>query len=144
MKKIIANKVYDTEKAKRIGGHDDGMPGDLYWLSEDLYQKRTGEFFLHGEGGAATKYARTLGQNSWSGGEQLIPLTYDAAREWAEINLTADEYEETFGAISEDDSVTALHAQIDSATLARARQAAAQNGSTLSAWVEAAIKAALA
>jgi predicted HicB family RNase H-like nuclease len=57
--------------------------------------------------------------------------------------LTADEYEEIFGAVSEDDTSTALNVQINSAIMARVRQAAAQEGSTLSAWAERALEKAL-
>jgi len=144
MKKIIANKVYDTATAQCVGGWsnmDDA--GNLSYVWEGLYRKRTGELFLHGEGGPATKYAQTLGQNSWGSGEKIIPLTYDAAREWAEEKLTGDEYEAIFGLPADDDGATALYVNIDSATLAAARQAAAQAGSTLSAWVEDALRGAL-
>lgn len=145
MKKIISNKVYDTDTALFLGSAcANGMtPRDFQYWSEALYQKRTGEYFLYGRGGPMTKYAVSEGQNSWRGGEKIMPLAYDTARQWAEDHLTADEYEAIFGAVTEDDSVTALHVQIDSAVLARAKQAAAQNGSTLAALVEDAMRAAL-
>ena len=38
-----------------------------------------------------------LGQNSWSGGEHIEPMTPNAAREWAEKNLGTDEYAAEFG-----------------------------------------------
>ena len=40
-----------------------------------MYQKRTGEFFLFGRGGPASKYAQAQKNNGWSNGEKLIPLT---------------------------------------------------------------------
>ena len=142
MKKIIANKVYDTATATLLGeASANGMsPRDFGYWSEELYQKRTGEYFLYGEGGPATRYAVSAGENSWNGGEKIMPLAYDTARQWAEDHLTADEYEAIFGTVAEDDSVTALHVQIDSAVLARAKQAAAQAGSTLAALVEDAVR----
>ena len=51
MKKIINGKVYDTDTAKLIGSWDNGIYGDLDSVSEDLYRKRTGEFFIFGHEG---------------------------------------------------------------------------------------------
>ncbi len=48
-----------------------------------------------------TKYNRKTGQNEWSGGEEIIPLTVGEAQEWAERYLDADEYEEIFGEVEE-------------------------------------------
>ncbi len=103
MKKIIDNKRYDTESAKFIGSADWGQPGSFEHCEEDLYRKRTGEYFLHGFGGPQSKYAESRGQNEWSGGEQITPLSLESASEWAQANLSADEYESAFGPVSEDD-----------------------------------------
>ena len=54
MKKIINNKLYDTDTAKRLG-YDGGGDGFDSW-TEELYKKRTGEYFIYGEGGARTRY----------------------------------------------------------------------------------------
>lgn len=110
MKKIIGGKVYDTEKARQVGESwsPDGFgPGDFQWCEETLYRKRTGEYFLHGEGGAKTKYAEPYGQSGWTGGERIMPLGQDEARGWAEDHLSADEYEEEFGVPDEGDGETA-------------------------------------
>ena len=101
MKKIIGGKKYDTDTARLIGGISYGYPSDLNYWSEELYLKRTGEFFLYGEGGPMSKYARYCGQNQWAGGEEIIPLSLEEAQEWAETYLTAEEYEEIFGACEE-------------------------------------------
>ena len=50
MKKIINNKVYDTNKATEVGSWESGRWGDFNHIAETLYQKRTGEFFLQREG----------------------------------------------------------------------------------------------
>lgn len=103
MKKIINNKVYDTETAKLLGRMDNGCGyNDFNWVSESLFRKRTGEFFLLGEGGANTRYASSVGDNSWSSGSAIIPIGEERAREWAERHLNADEYEDIFGKVSED------------------------------------------
>ena len=101
MKKIIDGKRYDTDKAKEIGSDSYSNRGDFSFWEETLYQKRTGEFFLYGTGGPASKYAESIGQNQWSGGSKLIPLSFEAAKEWAEKHLDADEYEAIFGTIEE-------------------------------------------
>ena len=102
MKKIINGKRYDTRTAERIGDTGYSQPGDFEYWHESLYRKKTGEFFLYGEGGAKSKYSRRIGQNEWSGGEEIRPLTLTEAQEWAEKYLDADEYEEIFGKIEED------------------------------------------
>ncbi len=96
MKKIINGKRYDTGTAKLIGEASYSNRTDFNYWSEELYQKRTGEFFIYGEGGPASKYSRSTGQNQWSGGEKIIPLTIKEAKEWAEKYLDADEYEILF------------------------------------------------
>lgn len=103
MKKIINGKRYDTETAELCGSHEYGYPGDFNHVSEELYQKRTGEFFLHGEGGANSKYREEVSMNTWTGGEKIIPLTDDEAKEWTEKYLGAEEYEKLFTVMEEED-----------------------------------------
>lgn len=137
MKKIINGKVYDTETAKILGTWSSPVfVTDFSYYTETLHQKRTGEFFLFGEGGPMSKYAMSCGDGNWSGGSKIIPLTWEAAREWAEEHLTADEYEEIFGAVAEDDSRTVVTMSLSVGTLEKAKRAAAQAGMSLSAYVE--------
>ena len=104
MNKIINGKRYDTDTAKELAwdASNEGR-NDFHFWKETLYQKRTGEFFLYGEGGAMSRYAERIDQNSWSGGSQIIPLTVEAAKKWAEEHLDGDEYEELFE-LTEDES----------------------------------------
>ena len=102
MKKIIRGKRYDTETAKEVGYDSYGEPGSFQFWGESLYRKSTGEFFLYGYGGSMTKYARQTGENNWSGGDKIIPLSIEAAQEWAEIHMDADDYEKVFGPVPED------------------------------------------
>lgn len=105
MKKVIKGKLYDTDKAKLMGSYEYTARGwDLYYFEEKLYQKRTGEFFLYGEGGPGSKYCEPAGGNFWRGSADIIPLTYQFAREWAEEHLDADTYMAIFGPIVEDDN----------------------------------------
>lgn len=107
MKKIINAKVYDTDTARYVGWWDNGCgQGDFDYVREELYCKRTGEYFLYGEGGARTKYSEMEGSNTWTSGAMIIPLTYDAAREWAEEHLKADDYLDEFEPMPDDNTKT--------------------------------------
>lgn len=98
MKKIIKGKLYNTDTAKLIGGWSNNLGNrDFNFLNESLYLTKSGAYFLYGEGGANTKYGESAGNNSWSGGEQIQPMSPLSAREWAEENLTAEEYNNAFG-----------------------------------------------
>lgn len=78
MKKIINGRLYDTSTATQVGNWCNGMlPGDFAYYNEELYKKKTGEFFLHGKGGPMTPYG-----NGGSFGEEILPLTRKKAKEW--------------------------------------------------------------
>lgn len=110
MKRIIKGKVYDTETAKKLGCYENMQDvSNFNHFEDELYRKKTGEFFLYGHGGPASKYSRRVESNTWSGGEAIIPLDYDDARAWAEKHLDADEYEDIFGAVSEDEEDHTIH-----------------------------------
>ena len=137
MKKIINGKIYDTATAERAGGWSNNRStSDFSYCSEDLYRKRTGEFFLHGEGGPMSKYAVSCGNNEWGYGKQIIPLSYDAARKWAEEHLPADRYEAIFGEVGEDESRAAVTLSLSASAIQKAKRAAAQQGVSLSAYIE--------
>lgn len=105
MKKIIKGRKYDTETATEMGHYSNEYPrNDFKWYEETLYKKRTGEFFLHGNGNAASPYTESCGDNSWTGSEKIIPLRYEDAQEWAEKKLDAEDYEKIFGEVSEDET----------------------------------------
>lgn len=137
MKKIINGRSYDTETAREVASWGNaGWWNDFEHLEETLYQKKNGEFFLFGEGGPMTKYAVSTGQNTWSGGSKIIPMSYDAAREWAEEKLSADKYESIFGEIAEDDSRVSVTLSLSASAVETAKRAASQAGMNLSAYIE--------
>jgi len=136
MKKIINGRLYDTETAKELGGDSYSNRRDFHYWAETLYQKRTGEFFVYGEGGPASKYAETIGLNQWSGGERIMPLSYTEAQKWAEEHLNGDEYIEIFGEPEEDDTKQKITLSLSAAAIAKAKQEAAKAGVTLSAYIE--------
>jgi hypothetical protein len=142
MKRIIDGKKYDTETAYMVGQWENMYDvSNFHYYSESLYRKRTGEYFLYGEGGAMSKYAETIGQNEWQGGEKIIPLTYDNARKWAEEHLGVDVYESEFGEVSEDDTTIAVTVRVPQSTKDAIDKLAARTGRTRGEIVSAAIAA---
>ena len=101
MRRIINGKAYDTSTAKEVGNYSYLYPGEFDYVEETLYLKKTGEFFLYGEGGARSRYAESAGNGFWGSGSRIIPLREDEARAWAEGCLTGEEYEEIFGEVEE-------------------------------------------
>lgn len=105
MNKVINGKRYDTETAKKIGEYANTYDySNFNFVCEELYIKRTGEFFLYAEGGPMSEYAVYDGNNNWSSGCKIIPLSIEEAKEWAEKNLDADDYEKYFE-IEEDGNI---------------------------------------
>jgi len=110
MKKIIGGKVYNSQTAQCLGCWCNGLPwNDFGYCSEFLHLTKSGNYFIYGEGGPLSKYAVHHG-NSTSGGEVIKPISYAEAKEWAEENLTGDEYESAFGV--PDDTKVALNVDI--------------------------------
>ena len=98
MKQVINRKLYSTETAEYLGGYSYGSGSrDFHHMTEELYRKTTGEFFLYGEGGPATKYREQVETNSWRGGERILPFTEDEAKDWVEAHLSGEKYIEIFG-----------------------------------------------
>lgn len=97
MNKVINGRRYDTETAELVGEYANTYNySDWSYKCEELYRKKTGEFFLYGEGGPRSEYAVSSGNNSWSGSSKIIPLTINEAKEWVEEHLDADDYEKYF------------------------------------------------
>lgn len=141
MKKVISNKVYDTEKAAKVGEDSENHPGDLDYVEEALYRKRTGEYFLHGYGHAASRYAERVGSSGWGSGERIMPLTYDEAREWAEAHMDADAYMDEFEADPEEGEPVTVTLVVPARTKALLDREAARSGRTRSEVAAAAIDA---
>lgn len=85
MKKRINGKVYNTDTAKLVGYYKAPLTySDFGFYMESLYRKRTGEYFLHGDGGPMTKYAKSCEDGSIGWGEDIIPLSNSLAKRWIE------------------------------------------------------------
>ena len=87
-----------------------------------------------------TQYAQTVGTNSWSGGERIMPLTYSEAQKWAEEHLDGDEYETIFGQVAEDDSRVQVCYSLSASTVETIKRRASELCITASAYIESLIK----
>lgn len=135
MRKVIKGKLYDTDKATMVGEWHDGYPSDFHYVCETLYRKRTGEYFIHGEGGAMSRYAESCGQSQWMGGESIMPIGYQDAKEWAETHLDADEYEAEFG-IPDEDAEHDLHVIVSESAWQAISRKATTDGTSVRAVIE--------
>ena len=109
MKKVIKGRVYCTETAKYLGNWSNTANSrDFAWACETLYKTKSGQYFLHCEGGPLSRYGSHFGNDSGYG-EKIEVMTIDQAKTWAEERLDGDEYEARFGVREEDDlKVTVL------------------------------------
>lgn len=137
MKRIIDGKKYDTETAKEIGfWANEYNKFDFNFVKETLYLKRTGEFFLLGEGGANSKYARQCGSNSWDSGSEIIPLTFSSAKDWSEENLDIETLEKYFGEVPEDDGKRIVSFSISISAHEKLKRLASQKNLRFSEFLE--------
>ena len=138
MKKIINNKVYNSDTAKLIGARRCDDPGmSAYgFKTETLYQKKTGEFFLLGIGGPDGKYA-THNRRGWTAeSARIVPVQYDEAREWAEAALPPEEYAQHFGELAMDEDRTEwMTISVPASIARRIRMEAQRTGSTISGTI---------
>jgi hypothetical protein len=106
MKSIINGKRYDTDKAILIGESDNlnrCSRNDFGFWEAGLYKTpRSGAYFLAGEGGPMTRWARPIGSNGMTGGDGIIPLTKEDALEWAGRHLGTKVVEKHFQDVIED------------------------------------------
>ena len=92
MKKIINGKMYNTETAKCLSEWCNGHYGDLTYVEETLYRKRTGEYFLYGLSGAADKIADAIELLYQSQGEDVLVNTGYYDPEEDKRNNEEDQY----------------------------------------------------
>lgn len=96
MKKFINGKLYNTETAIEVASYWNKLgASDFRRVSEELYITKKGAWFLYGEGGAMSHYAKSSGNQSW-GSSAIIALTPDEAYEWCEEHNEVTVIEEYF------------------------------------------------
>lgn len=102
MRKVIDKKVYDTKTAELLAEYDNGLStSDFRNLSESLYKTKKGAYFLEGEGGARTKYAKADGDYI-SGSSKITPLTKEEALGWCEQYAKTSVIEKEFNDLLEE------------------------------------------
>lgn len=135
MRKIINGKKYDTETAEFIGSWDNGAEvGDLDWYGEELYRKRTGEYFVLAEGGARSRLGRPDSLGGMAGGHEITPMAYEGARRWAEGHMSADDYETEFGEV-DDPTDVAMTVRVPASAKAALDRECSRTGESRSAIV---------
>ena len=122
MKKVIKGKVYDTSTAKKIGMRWIGTGfSRLGW--EELYRKKTGEFF-------------TLYHRYSDNYEVIEPITYEKAQCWVEEHLDSDDYLSIFGEPEEDSTKVALNIYIYAHVAAKLKAEAGRQGVSIGDLIE--------
>lgn len=98
MKQVIDGKVYNTETATHIANWDNGVYGnDFRACDEDLYVTKKGAYFVHGKGGALSRWAESCGNNGRCGGSGIEVLSPKEALAWRETHdVDADKIAEHF------------------------------------------------
>ena len=134
MKKVIDGALYNTETAKPLGfiepeGQDKKY---TYYYKETLYRTKSGKYFIHGEG---RKYDPSPLANRW--GEKIIPLTLDEAMDWAQKNLTGEEYIMAFGEPEEaSDTKSPLNISVSAEFKAMLTKMREETGKSISQIIE--------
>lgn len=145
MQKIINGKKYNTETAEQVGfyreryGRNDFHWLD-HWLEETLYKKRTGEFFLFGEGGPASRYCTWIDNHNRTSGEKIVPMTFEEARKWAEKHLEVEEYEAIFGEVEESGEMKGVMYSLPITAIERVKRVAQERRCSASQVIEDLIK----
>lgn len=78
MRKVLANKIYDTDTAKLIGDHVWYAADGDFWSATGIFRKRNGEYFF------ATK---TEAAGMPGAQEDIKPATFDEASAWIKTYL---------------------------------------------------------
>lgn len=136
MKTVINGKRYDTDKATLVASYESDISVEAsHRIKEALYRKRTGEYFLHGQGGDESEYREYRGMNAWRGGERIIPMTIAEAEAWSEIRLSEDERRSVFGSEDDDAEPVVIVVKLDGKHNAKLRRAAQERGISVTSMI---------
>ena len=80
---VRCNTLTAKPLAMVVSGDDTSNPG---YFCETLYVNKFHNFFIHGVGGASSRYA-TQPDGRFQAGEDILALSYDEASAWASKNL---------------------------------------------------------
>jgi len=85
MKSIITNKQQQIHDAKLVAEFNNGLIDGVESCFEELYLKKSGDYFLYGRGGLKTQWQAF-------DGEGIKPLSIEEAQQWVKQH-TNDQYE---------------------------------------------------
>lgn len=104
MESIINGLRYNTDKAEVIGSYDNGLSRSDFrrWAATLYVTPKSRRFFLAGEGGPLTSFAKQCSNGSKTVGSAIVPLTKEEALEWAEKYLKTPDVEEFFSDMIDD------------------------------------------
>ena len=91
-KAIIDGKIFNTATATAIGriGSSAGVSVSDFWFWEAmLYRSPKGNYFMEGEGGARSPFARPYDTNGWIGSDGIVALSPEEALGYAEKTLSS-------------------------------------------------------
>lgn len=101
MIKIINGKKYSTETAKMVTSWSNGYgSNDFHHYCEDLYLKKTGEYFIEYSGGPMSRCSVSVGSDI-CGSSGIIPLTEEETKEWIIKHCDGETYLELLGDVEE-------------------------------------------
>lgn len=135
--------MYDTETAKKLAEYRHNYDDAAY--TEMLYKKRTGEYFLYGEGGPASSWAQPIegDAGAYASGEDIKPLTHEQAQRWFEKanhdddNLAPDKvYDREFGEPKKDEPNETTSISLSRTAKRKLEQMALKQGTSQSKVVE--------
>lgn len=135
MRTIINGKVYDTSTAVGLAHWSNGKSYRDPWSKEEtLFCKRTGEFFLWGEGGPESSYGERTA-TGWKGGSKVFPLTREEAREWGKEHLSQEDYDLIFNAPESNEKKTVSYS-LSLSAIAKLKNKASSAGISASELLE--------
>lgn len=82
MLRIINGKRYNTETAVDILALDCGIDSrsDFRWEDTELYRTKNGNWFVCGQGGPMSRWARGNRSTGYSSGSGLMPISAEEAQ----------------------------------------------------------------
>ena len=92
---------YDTQTGTHVASVAHVEGNVLRQSAEHLYRGINGNWFLHGEGGPSTEYAKHHA-DCIKAGERITPLTENEALDWCELNQAQDVIDQYFGHLTQD------------------------------------------
>ncbi len=117
MNKLFRGRRYDTQTAERIGEIQTSLG-----RSEELFRKRTGEFFL-------AHWSQWENENS-----TIEPISYEQAQKWVEKYMDGDDYEKVFGKVN-DGEKQVVSMSLDKGTIEKLKRLSVSKGISVSELV---------